>query len=387
MEWLAWNQLELADGLLYKRHDTNSKLTTRLQLVVPEKLREVVMAANHSTTLSGHLGLRKTFSKIHRSFYWYNMKESVRVFIASCAICGARKHPTSNPRAPLGEYNAGAPMDRIAVDIMGPFPKSTNGNVNVLVVGDTFTKWIEAYAIPDQTSKTVAHKFVTEFVSRFGTPLELHTDQGRNFESSLFQEVCRLLEITKTRTTPYHPSSNGMIEHFNRTLANMISSFVDDNHLDWDENINLLTAAYRSSVHEATGFSPNFLMLVREVRTPIELAFDIDPVIDDPHTVEEYAAKLQSSLRQASQLARENIGKAVARQKRTHDARLSVNNYNVGDLVYHLDSTKKKGLSPKLKTSRWVGPCVITRKLSDLIFEIQKLIWTLNSSMNCKTAF
>ena len=143
------------------------------------------------------------------------MRENVRVFIASCAICGARKHPTSDQRAPLGEYNAGAPMDRIAVDIMGPFP---NGNVYVLVVGDTFTKWIEAYAIPDQTSKTV----VTEFVSRFGTPLELHTDQGRNIESSLFQEVCRLLEITKTPAPPLFESSNGMIENFNRTLANMI---------------------------------------------------------------------------------------------------------------------------------------------------------------------
>ena len=327
--WLSWQQLQIVDGLLYKRHDTNSKLTTRLQLVVPEKLQDRVIEANHASIFAGHLGAKKTLSRISRSFFWLNMNEAVRLFIANCVICGARKRPTSKPRAPLGEYNVGHPMDRIAIDIMGPLPVSDNGNRYVMVVGDTFTKWIEAYAIPDQTAETVAEKLVNEFISRFGTPLELHSDQGRTFESNLFQDVCKLLGITKTRTTPYHPSSNGMIERFNLTLANMISSFVDKNQKDWDKNLPLLTAGYRSSTHETIGFSPNFLMLGREVRTPLEFSLDIDPIDEEPSDIGGYANRMAKTMKQSWKLARDNIGRSTSRQKRNYDLRTSVNNYEV----------------------------------------------------------
>ena len=111
------------------------------------------------------------------------------------------------PKAPLTEYNAGAPMDRVAIDIMVMFPTSTKGYRYFLVIGDTFTKWIEAYGIPDQSARTVADVVIRKFISRFETPFEIHSDQGKTFESNLFQDVCKLLEINKTRTTPYPLSS------------------------------------------------------------------------------------------------------------------------------------------------------------------------------------
>ena len=371
--WLHWNQLHIVDGLLYKRNHTNSKLTTGLQLVVPENLRDRVLKACHASVLSGHLGMKKTLSKLQRSFYWLNMRETVRVFLSNCITCGARKRPTSKPRAPLGEYSSGSPMDRVAMDIMGPFPTSSTGNRYVLVIGDTFTKWVEAYAIPDQTASTIADVVVKEFIARFGTPLEIHTDQGKNFESALFQDICRLLEITKTRTTPYHPASNGMIERFNRTLVDMISSFVDKKQQDWDKNLSLLTSAYRSTIHEATGFSPNFLMLGREVRTPIEVSLGIDrPDDDHDHTSpHDHAVDIVATMTEASRIAREHISDAQERQKKNYDARLSINNFRAGDLVYYLDSTKRKGLSPKLNPHKWIGPCVIITRLSDLVFELR----------------
>ena len=92
-------------------------------------------------------------------------------------------------------------------------------------MGDYFTRSIEAYAIPEFSAKTVAEKLVYEFFSRFGTPFDLHSDQGQNYEASLFKEGCRLLEINKTRSSPYHPQSNGMIERFNRTLLDMIAVY------------------------------------------------------------------------------------------------------------------------------------------------------------------
>ena len=107
---------------------------------------------------------------------------------------------------------------------MGPLKTTQNGNRYVLVIGEYFTRWMEAYSLPNQKTEEVATNLVFEFVCRFGLPYEIHSDQGRNFESDLFQEICRLLNIKKTRSTSYRPSSNGLIERFNGTLGRMLKN-------------------------------------------------------------------------------------------------------------------------------------------------------------------
>ena len=114
----------------------------------------------------------------------------------------------------MGQYNVGAPMERLALDVLGPLPISNAGNKYQLIVADYFTKWPEAYPLPNQEATTVAEVVVNEFVCRFGVPLEIHSDQGRNFESAAFTEMCNLIGM-KTRTTPLHPQSDGMVERFN----------------------------------------------------------------------------------------------------------------------------------------------------------------------------
>ena len=98
-------------------------------------------------------------------------------------------------------------------------------------------KWVEAYAIPNQEAVTVATKLVDEFFCRFSVPEQLHSDQGRQFESGVLQEVCRLLKIYKSRTTPYHPQSDGLVERFNRTLISMLATTVHDNPIDWESHL------------------------------------------------------------------------------------------------------------------------------------------------------
>ena len=120
----------------------------------------------------------------------------------------------------------GAPLDRLATDILGPFPESTRGNKYVLAVTDYFTKWVEIFPIPDQTAPTCAEIILNEVIARFGCPYNIHSDQGRNYESAIFSELCQLLEIRKTRTSPGHPSCNGQVEHFNRTLVSMIKAYL-----------------------------------------------------------------------------------------------------------------------------------------------------------------
>lgn len=107
---------------------------------------------------------------------------------------------------------ASYPYERIALDIVGPLPETNHRNKYILVIGDYFSKWTEAFPLPNQEAQTVAKCLVEEWVCRYGAARSIHTDQGRNFESCLFKEVCRLLSMHKTRTSPYRPQSDGLIE-------------------------------------------------------------------------------------------------------------------------------------------------------------------------------
>ncbi|VDI24365.1 Hypothetical predicted protein [Mytilus galloprovincialis] len=118
---------------------------------------------------------------------------------------------------------SGYPMERIAMDILGELPASEKGNKYILVISDYYTKWTESHPMPNMEATTVANILMTEVISRFGVPTIIHSDQGSQFESHLFKEMCKLLQIEKTRTTPYHPKSDGMVERFNKTLATMLT--------------------------------------------------------------------------------------------------------------------------------------------------------------------
>jgi len=101
-------------------------------------------------------------------------------------------------------------------------------------VMDYYTRWLEALAIPNQEASTVAGKLVDEVFLRFSPPEQLHSDQGRQFESSLMAEICKILQIKKTRTTPYHPQCDGLVERFNCTLLSMLTTSTEKHPFDWD---------------------------------------------------------------------------------------------------------------------------------------------------------
>ena len=136
-----------------------------------------------------------------------------------------------------------------------------------------YTKWIEAYPLSNCRTETVADVIINNFISRFGCPAFIHSDQGSNFTSSLFLAICGLLEIAKTRETPYRPCSNGQVERYNRTLLAMMRCYLKNGVTDWDKDLSLLTASIRAIPNRQTGFSPNIMMFGREVAQPLNLVF------------------------------------------------------------------------------------------------------------------
>jgi transposase InsO family protein len=121
---------------------------------------------------------------------------------------------------------------------------------------DYFTKWPEVYPIPNQEASTVTDAFVTDFFCRFGVPKELHSDQGRNFESRLMQEVLQCVGVGKTRTTPLHQQSDGMVERYVKTIEEHLRKVVSTYQRDWDERLPIFLLAYRASTHDTTGMTP-----------------------------------------------------------------------------------------------------------------------------------
>ncbi|GFV74732.1 hypothetical protein TNCV_1039701 [Trichonephila clavipes] len=269
--WALWDSLHVKNGVLYRKWESDDGKTFRWQLILPKTRISTVLKELHGSPTGGHFRVMKTLQKIR---------------------------PRKRTRGRLQLYNVGAPFKRIAFDILGPLPRSSDGNNNILVAMDYFTKWPEAYPIPDQEASTVAEVLVQHWISRSGVPLQLHSDQGRNFDSAVCKRLCEILAIDKTRTTALHPQSDGMVK--------------------------------RNAVHETTGYSSSQMLFGHDLRLPADLLFSRPS--DAPLAPEEYIEKLQARMEEMHHLARERIGMASEKMKTRYDARATGHDFLSSDL-------------------------------------------------------
>ena len=334
-----------------------------------------VLKQLHDAPTAGHLGVNRTWQTIKSRFFWYQMKLDIEIWIRKCDKCTQSKISPKQKRALLQEYQVGAPMERVAIDIAGPWPTSNSGNKYIMVVMDYFTKWVEAYGIPNQEAYTVAEAFVNQFVTRYGIPRIVHTDQGSNFQSHLFREMCELLGIDKTRTTPFHPASDGMVERFNRTMESMLRMQVSADQSDWDEKLPCLLMAYRATKHESTQCTPNLLMLGREVELPVDLIFGRPIPNSDTTEVFDreiyYVDMLRDKFEQTHDYARKCLKTSATRQKRNYDHKVKVDTFTKGEQVWLHTPKRRIGLSPKLQTF-WEGPYVVLETIGATVYKIQR---------------
>lgn len=181
------------------------------------------------------------------------MRRYVQDYVSSCGICEERKNPSRRKKAYMKRYLAGETFGRIAIDITGPFPKSENGNIYILVVADYFTKFMEIFPIQNIEADTIADVIFKGWIKRYGCPGEIHTGQGSQFESRLFREMCKVLQINKTRTTAYHPQSDGMVERLKRTIKDMLSKYLTVHQTDCDRYVDGLVLDYNTTPMKQLG--------------------------------------------------------------------------------------------------------------------------------------
>ena len=370
--WRMWDRLSLEDGILFRKWYSNDKDSIK-QLVVPHQCHPDILYHFHNIPTSAHLGADKMLEKVRQSFYWPGMKEDIEKYCKQCHECGSRKPPKPS-KAPLGSLTFSQPHERCAVDILGPLPKSEAGNRFILVISDCFTRWTEAIPLPNQESETVARAFVNEYVSRFGVPLQIHSDRGTNFTSKLFEDMCQFLQIHHTMSSAHRPQSNGIVERFNRTLATMLTMYCSTKQNTWDQFLPQVMMAYRSSIHASTGQTPNKMVFGREVVLPLQAYTGLPPQSNfnctESEDYQSYVQELKVQLEDVHNQARIHLKKKTQYQKRHYDLQAKRRTFSVGDAVWVHDPSRRLGVCSKL-APQWKGPFIVTKKIDDLIFLVK----------------
>ena len=220
---------------------------------------------------------------------------------------------------------------------------------------DGLTGWAEAIPIDDQHAETVARFVLSEWVSRYGAPEQIHSDRGAQFESALFEELCTLFGVDMTRTTPYRPQSNGKCECFNRTLFTMLRRAVQRRPYDWEPLMPAVLQAYRSTPSEAANFTPNRLAFGREMRLPIDVG---TPIPEPPRDISTFANNLVEDLEWSYGVAREVSGLQHRRSENRYNERVVEKLYAPSTYVRVLQHGRHLGAPSKL-VSLYYGLCEV----------------------------
>lgn len=231
---------------------------------VPLSLRRIVFNNLHNLA---HPGIRATRKLIASRYFWPNINRDTNNWARTCIPCQKSKthrhtqttHESFN--VPTGRF------EHVHMDLVGPLPIS-EGNSYLLTIVDRFTRWPEAYGLPDMTAYTVAKTFVAHYISRFGVPARITTDQGPQFESKLFLELTKLLGVHRIRTSPYHPQSNGLVERFHRQLKDSLRARANNEH--WNSELPIILLGIRAAVKEELKCSPAELVYGHTLRLPGE---------------------------------------------------------------------------------------------------------------------
>lgn len=340
---------------------------------LPESMYESCVTFFHDSPLSGHLGFDKTYDQIQRRFYWIGMYKYIHNYVSSCELCQKHKYRNRKPYGTLYTPRVRMPFEKVAVDLIGPMPKSTHGHAYALVLVDTCTGWPEV--IPLRSAQVTARKCVEgalQIFCRYGFPRLIISDNGPQFASALWTGVMKMMSVRTVFTTPYHPQANPT-ERRNRDIKSYIRKFCEEKHALWDEHINEMLYVLRTTRLKSTKLTPAMMLFGRELAGPVDILTSPPGDTGTEFEPNRYLDQIGLRLRNAVKYGIENKELAHRIGKIQYDKHRTDYEFVVGDLVLldeHPLSKKAIGFAAGLAPQR-DGPYRIIARENRLNYRLE----------------
>lgn len=342
------------------------------KLFVPENLRLSVISNAHDLPVSAHSGISKTIEKVRRLFYWPGLYRSVRTYVSNCSICKETKHPTKVLRPPMGKY---IPVERIFqrlfVDLVGPFPRSKNGNIGILVVLDQVSRFTFLYPVRKFTSKIIVDYLRNHIFNVFGVPEFLTSDNGSQFKSAEFVQFLSQYGVKHLCTAVYSPQSNAC-ERVNRSVNAALRAYIKNDQREWDCHLSSINAALRSTVHQSTGQSPYFVVFGQHMVTHgdnYELLRNLD-IVEEGHILNDESR--HDNLSKIREIVRKNLEKSHNENSKRYNLRSREIEYSVGEEVLKRNFVQSKASENfNAKLAKTFVRARVRRKIGNSYYELQ----------------
>jgi len=286
-------------------------------------------------------------------------------------------HKDNQPKSSglLVPIKSAYPFQILCVDFKGPIKISKNGYKYILVCVDHFTSWVEAAPLKSITAKEVIEVFFKMFISRHGCPEMILTDQGKQFVSEAFKDLCTQFGIRKEQTTAYHQQCNGKVEKFNKFLSYTIATQLKPDQSNWDELIDPVLFTYRVTLNRMLEDSPFFLIYGRDAQLPQDNKLPVsndDKRLNKDDMIDGYKAKQLETLRAAYEKLNLHKEKEQRVYKAHYDKTHKDVKFNVHDHVMLYTERTQVGLSKKF-LPRWDGPYLIIQAVGPVNYRIESL--------------
>jgi len=318
----------------------NDILYNENRIVVPSHMIKTVLFQHHDTVFAGHRGAETTLESLKTRFYWNFMPADVTAYCSSCEKCQIFNYSQLINRAPLKSIVTVRPWQIVGLDYMGPFKRTTRGNIYVIIGVDHFTKFVTGAATATFSAEVTADFLFREIVCKFGMLEKLLSDQGSNFEAQTFKHLCVLIGTDKIRTTTYHARGNGITERVNKNVKPYLAKFVNTNHDDWDQFMPLVINAYNNSFHSTIGMTLNNQLPSGTVTNDIS----------------EFVLRLRRASENLNKIISENTAAAQIQQKESYDRFVqNKTQFRIGDSVKITNFSKPIG-SVSAFVPKFLGP-------------------------------
>ncbi|GJP70425.1 hypothetical protein CLOP_g1368, partial [Closterium sp. NIES-67] len=337
-------------------------------IVVPHvgNLRNDIIEEVHSTKYGGHLGIKKTRWALSDVYWWPGLGTEVQQFVSRCDACARNKSDTKKPGGLLQPLEIpDEPWESVSLDFITDLPKTRDGHTAILVFVDRLTKMVHFVATTtDVSAEDTAKLFVAHVFRLHGLPRVLVSDRDPRFTSRFWHEVTRTLGTKLKMSSAFHPQMDGQTERTNRTLEQMLRSFIGPTQDNWDDLLPVVEFAVNNSVHEGTHEKPFILNCGRHPTTPSTHGIGGLRV----PTAKDFMGKQQEALKSA----RRWLQLSQQRQKSYADMKRREVSFEVGDKV--LLSTKNIRLKipgARKLFPRWIGPFEVIQRVGVVAYKLK----------------